>query len=95
MSHRGTPLRNPSVTYGSARPLVAAVLCSRSWLADPKACHCGSTCACPKIESWFVSRTSYTRLAAETYMDQLRGQGCRACVVPMMLVRAEIRGANG
>lgn len=78
-SHRGVALQSPGTTFGSSRPLVAAVLVARGYAPDT--CACGSTCACAKIYRWVVERVSYTRLAAASLRDQLRRRGIRAVVV--------------
>jgi hypothetical protein len=86
--HRGIAAAGQcSRTFGSSRPLVAAVLVVKRYCADPMQCNCGLQCTCPQVRRWTVSRTSYTKLAADTYCDQLRGQGCAAVVVPMIEVR--------
>jgi hypothetical protein len=90
-SHRGIPLAAAEHTYGSSQPYAAAVLCAKRYCADPAACQCGATCTCPQVKRWVVSRTCFSRLAAETHCDALRGRGQTALVVPMIPVDPPIR----
>jgi hypothetical protein len=64
-------------TYGSSRPFVAAVLCTQNIVLEVGPEH-------DVVERrWTVARTSYTKLAAQLYCDQLRGRGYSAIVVDM------------